>query len=160
MTDTRQTPDNIAEARRCFETYGSDLARWPEPLRARLATIAASAALADARENAGALDALLHEATEPQTPHDLKNRIEAGYYARADEKPAQQNLWTRLSTLAGWLRPAPLSAMASLGVIGFVAGAVLDATGSRAPEAEAYAFLEDSGYVDFDYDTEASWDAE
>lgn len=160
MTDTRQTPDDLAEVRRCFETYGSDLKRWPAPMRVRLAPIAAGEALADARKSAEALDALLREATEPQTPHDLKNRIEAGYYPQTDKQSTHQSLWAGLSTLAGWLRPAPLGAMASLGVIGFVAGAILNATGTRAPEAEAYAFLEDSGYVDFDYDTEASWDAE
>ncbi len=159
MTEPPSTTDNLAAARRCLEIYGGDIARWPEDARARWGDIALSDALKDERAEADALDALLGAATAPSTPHDLKNRIEASYRPPT-ERPGRGRFWDGLSSLAGWMRPLPAGALASLSVLGFAAGAAIDADDRLTPEYEAYAYLEDSGLVAFEEETGALWDAE
>ncbi len=160
MTGPHSTTDDIAEAKRLLEIYGSDLNRWPADARARWGDIAMSAALEKDRADADALDGFLRAATAPKTPHDLKNRIEAGYRPPAEKAGGASRGLAGLSALSSWIRPLPAGAFASMAALGFAAAAVVDATGDLPPEYEAYAYMENSGLAAFDEDTGATWDAE
>lgn len=159
MAEPEYTVEDIAAASRCLEAYGGDVARWPADAKARWGSIATSNALEAARAEAAALDQLLDAETAPETPHSLKNRIEAGYHPPA-EKIRASSLWADLSSLSGWFKPLPAGALASLTALGFAAGAVIEPDAGLAPEFEAYAYLDDVGLDAFDDETEALWDAE
>lgn len=159
MTEPEHTVEDVAAARRCLEAYGGDVSRWPADARVRWGAAAMSEALDVDRAEAVALDALLSTQTSPTTPRDLKSRIAAGYHPRA-EKRESTPLWAGLSSLAGWLRPLPAGALASLTALGFAAGAVMDVNTGLSPEYEAYAYLDEGGFGAFDDEAEAIWDAE
>ncbi len=159
MTEPHNTTDAVAEARRCLAIYGGDLERWPADARVRYGDIAMSAALEHERAEALALDTFLSKATAPSTPHDLKNRIEAGYVPLADNASAPGR-WAGLSALSSWIKPLPAGAFASMAALGFVVASVMNAASELPPEYEAYAYLEDGGFAIFDEETGAIWDAE
>ena len=156
MMNPHDKTEALEAARRCLEAYGGDLDRWPDDLRARYGELAVNAVLEKERAEAGALDALLDEATAPTTPHDLKNRIEAGYNPPTN-KTGELGRGAGLSALAAWLRPLPAGAFAGMAVLGFAAAAVTDNESALAPEYEAYVYLQDSGLAAFDEEAGTQW---
>ena len=160
MMEQRRSTDDIAAAKRCLAIYGADLTRWPADARARWGDLAISEALKVDRSDADALDALLNDATPPQTPHDLKERITGNYHPHAQRVVRDNSLWTGLDVLSAWLRPAPAGAFAGLAAVGFIVAAVTEQGDALTPEYEAYAYLEESGVNAFNDEAGALWDAE
>lgn len=157
MMEQPKPTDDIAAAKHCLAVYGANLERWPADARERWGKLAVSDSLKENFNDAEVLDALLNAATSPQTPHDLKNRIEAGYRPPT-EKAA--GVISGLGALSGWLRPLPAGAFASMAAAGFITASVMESGPTLAPEYEAYAYLEDSGFASLYDETGALWDAE
>ncbi len=157
MMKQQDYKDELAAVRRCLDAYGGDIARWPASARERWGELVRHEGVGDDRADADAIDALLSAATAPQTPHDLKNRIEAGYRPPSDKSG---DFLTGLSVLSGWLKPLPAGALASLTALGFVVAAVTGGDTTLPPEYEAFAYLEESGFAVLDDEAGALWDAE
>ncbi len=156
MNQAHTSTDKFDAVKRCFDAYGADLSRWPDGVRERYGVLALSDEMADARRAAETLDGFLNAAIAPRVSADLKNRIIAQY----NPETAAPSFGQLLRDLAPWPRFVPASALAGIGVLGLALG-ILTANTQAAltPEAEAYAYLEDTmALALLDQEEAAQWD--
>ena len=148
------TENDFDAVRRCFETYGADVDKWPAEKRAALGALARSDEMAPAREDALALDGFLNAATAPRASHDRANRIAAQINL---PQPSQGG---GLFSFLPRLRLVPAGALAGVGALGLATGLITaNAQAPETPEYEAYAYLEYSGALLTEEEI-VQWDAE
>lgn len=150
--------DALQRARDCLAAYGSDLRHWPEEDRDKFGDLALSEALRAEREGAAILDKDLSVATQPSTPHDLGNRIMAGFPAQGPAN-RQKSILAWIEDLFSSMGAVPAGAMASFAVVGFALG-VTTAEPALSPEFEALAYLETGSDAAFDDEGGVFWVAE
>jgi len=116
------TEANREAARRCFEIYGADIAKWPVDKRDAYGALAHSSELADelaeTRDEAAMLDGFLNAATTSRASHDLKNRIKA-----AIDLPSRAARTNNFAALLSRWRLAPSRAPSGRASSGIWAGA-------------------------------------